>query len=82
MLSGSFKQKNLLQADSFFKSKQCLLSYLFLISCLCRVFGKKKNSTISNESSNVVYDLNFSLVCAQACHHSFTRIAVKSILSL
>ena len=41
MLSGSFKQKNLLQADSFFKSKQCLLSYLFLISCLCRVFGKK-----------------------------------------
>ena len=43
MLSGSFKQKNLLQADSFFKSKQCLLSYLFfLISRLCRVFGKKR----------------------------------------
>ena len=41
MLSGSFKQKNLLQADSFFKSKQCILSYLFLISRLCRVFGKK-----------------------------------------
>ena len=46
MLSGSFKQKNLLQADSFFKSKQCLLSYHFLISHLWTVFVKKKKRTL------------------------------------
>ena len=84
MLSGSFKQRNLLQVDSFFKSKQCLLSYHFLISHLWRVFvkKKKKNSTNSDESSNVVYNLDFSLVCAQACHHNFIKVAVKTILSL